>query len=237
MRLRLWRRRLTISSPRMAIRTGLPWPLGWLLAAVVLGLSGALALWAFEFGREMAGLEPFDKQTLNLLREENERLRNQLSIASNVANTAESLLTVERAAQISLLKQMEKLQTDNQTLKIDLGFFEQLLKPSDGSSVSIRSLQAIQTAPTFVTWRAVLVQAAKTPTTFNGGLEVTFRGSLKGSSWALTLPSAKQPIALTQFQMMEGRLNPPPGVVINNISIRVMQGMTVKSVMSARVNG
>ena len=55
MRLRLWRRRLTISAPRMAIRSALPWPLRWLLGGLVLGLSAALALWAFEFGREIAG--------------------------------------------------------------------------------------------------------------------------------------------------------------------------------------
>ena len=47
MRFRLLRRRLTISAPRVAVRSALPWPLRWLVLALVMGLSGAAALWAF----------------------------------------------------------------------------------------------------------------------------------------------------------------------------------------------
>lgn len=75
MRLRLLRRRLTVSAPRMAIRSTMPWPLRWLLAAVVLGFSGALALWAFEFGKEIAGLDRNAKQELEQLRTEVSQLR------------------------------------------------------------------------------------------------------------------------------------------------------------------
>lgn len=58
MRFRLLRRRLTISAPRVAIRSAMPWPLRWLVLALALGLSAATALWAFEFGKSIAGLEP-----------------------------------------------------------------------------------------------------------------------------------------------------------------------------------
>ena len=57
MRFRLLRRRLTISAPRVAIRSALPWPFRWLALAVVLGFCAAVALWAFEFGKDIAGLE------------------------------------------------------------------------------------------------------------------------------------------------------------------------------------
>ena len=56
-RLRLLRRRLTISAPRMAVRSAMPWTLRWAVAAIMLGFCGAIALWAFEFGRDIAGLE------------------------------------------------------------------------------------------------------------------------------------------------------------------------------------
>jgi hypothetical protein len=46
MRWNLLRRRLSVSAPRMTVRSHLPWPLRWALAAVVLGFCGALALWA-----------------------------------------------------------------------------------------------------------------------------------------------------------------------------------------------
>ncbi len=232
---RLWRRRLTISSPRMAIRSGLPWPLRWLLVAVVLGLSAAVALWAFEFGREMAGLDPLDTQALARLRDENERLRSELASASAVANTADSLLTAERAAQAGLVAQIRQLETDNQTLKSDLGFFEQLLKPTTDVDLGVRGLQARQASPTQVSWRVLLVQASKNPVLFKGGLEVTYRGSLQGAPWSRTEPASQHPIALTQYLKMEGRGNVPAGAVVQNITVRVLQGAAVKSVLSAPV--
>ena len=48
---RLLRRRLTINSPRMAVRSALPWPFRWAMAALVFGFYAAIALWAFEFGK------------------------------------------------------------------------------------------------------------------------------------------------------------------------------------------
>ncbi len=54
----------------MSVRSALPWPLRWLLGAVVLGFSGALTLWAFEFGKDIAGLDRNAKQELERLRGE-----------------------------------------------------------------------------------------------------------------------------------------------------------------------
>ena len=54
MRFKLLRRRLTISSPRMAIRSAMPWPFRWAIFALVLGFSAAIGLWAFEFGKDIA---------------------------------------------------------------------------------------------------------------------------------------------------------------------------------------
>mgnify|MGYP000735789456 CR=1 FL=1 len=55
MRLRLLFRRLTVSAPRMAVRSALPWPFRWAMLAIVLGFCAAIGLWAFEFGKEIAG--------------------------------------------------------------------------------------------------------------------------------------------------------------------------------------
>jgi hypothetical protein len=55
MRWKLLRRRLSVSAPRMIVRSHLPWPLRWAVVALMFGFSAALALWAFEFGKEIAG--------------------------------------------------------------------------------------------------------------------------------------------------------------------------------------
>ena len=62
MRWKLLRRRLSVSAPRMIVRSHLPWPLRWMAAALMLGLSAALGLWAFEFGKSIAGLDRDDKE-------------------------------------------------------------------------------------------------------------------------------------------------------------------------------
>ena len=77
MRWKLFRRRLSISAPRVAIRSHMPWPLRWVVLAIAFGFSASLALWAFEFGKEIAGLERTSKEELTQLRSELETLRSE----------------------------------------------------------------------------------------------------------------------------------------------------------------
>ena len=77
MRFKLLRRRLTISAPRVAVRSALPWPLRWAVAAIVFGFCAAIALWAFEFGRSIAGLDSVSREEVHRLRAEVDRLREE----------------------------------------------------------------------------------------------------------------------------------------------------------------
>lgn len=224
MRLRLWRRRLTISAPRMAIRSAIPWPLRWLLAAVVLGLSGAVALWAFEFGRDIAGLDRHSQQELIQLRQDVQRLGNELEKAQAVAHTAETLLTAERTAQELLTAQWRELQEDNRHLRRELGFFEQLIPASGQGGVAVRGLQARRSEPTRVVWQVLLVQSAKQAPEFKGQLEVVFSGELRGKPWSLTEPAARRPLAMRQLLRLEGAAVVPTDTVVKTVSVRVMQG-------------
>ena len=51
-------RRQSSSTPWKTVRSHLPWPLRWLGGALVLGFSSAIALWAFETGKDLAGPRP-----------------------------------------------------------------------------------------------------------------------------------------------------------------------------------
>ena len=75
MRWKYLRRRLSISAPRMIVRSYLPWPLRWIAFALMLGFSAAIGLWAFEFGKDIAGLDRNAKAELSALRVEVEQLR------------------------------------------------------------------------------------------------------------------------------------------------------------------
>ena len=118
------------------------WPLRWLVLALALGLSAATALWAFEFGKSIAGLEPTSRQELMQLRAEIERLREQSQQTQLLSQTAESLLTADRATLERLTAQVKQLEAENRALRDDLGFFEKLIPTAKPDGVTIRGLKA-----------------------------------------------------------------------------------------------
>src|SRR4051812_42623956 len=127
MRFKLLRRRLTVSAPRMAIRSSMPWPLRWAVVAIVLGFCGAISLWAFEFGKSIAGLDSGAKDELVRLRDDVEKLRGERNKAQSGLNTSASLITAEKSAQERMGAQIKVLEAENRSLRDDLAFFERLI--------------------------------------------------------------------------------------------------------------
>ncbi|MEI8170826.1 MAG: hypothetical protein WCG50_14195 [Rhodoferax sp.] len=134
MRLRLLLRRLTVSAPRMAVRSALPWPFRWAVAAIVLGFCAAMALWAFEFGKDIAGLDKGTKEQLKYARvqlsdlsAEVLALKDERNKAQSVANTVGTLMTTEAEEHQKMTLQLKQLQAENQGLRGDLAVFEKMV--------------------------------------------------------------------------------------------------------------
>ena len=229
LKFRLFRRRLTISSPRMAVRSALPWPLRWMLAAVMLGFSAAIGLWAFEFGKEIAGLDSGAKDELKLLREEVVLLRQEGERAKTIANTSGSLLTAEKAAQEKMLSQMQQLEAANRQLRDDLGFFEKLLPAGGVDGVSIRGLHAELLSASQIRWQVLVLQPVKNAPDFNGKLEVTLNGLMAGKPWTATLPGGSQALQFKQYRRIEGVLDIPPQAVVKTVTAKVLEGPATRS--------
>src|SRR5262249_19720243 len=117
MRFKLLRRRLTISAPRMKVRSAMPWPLRCAGVAIVLGFCAAIGLWAFELGKDLAGVDREAKEELVRLREEVVGLRRERDRVQSIINTSSSAITVERAAQERLAVQIRTLEAENRTLR------------------------------------------------------------------------------------------------------------------------
>ena len=235
MRFRLLRRRLTISAPRMAVRSALPWPFRWAAAAVVLGFCGAIGLWAFEFGKDIAGLDGGASEELVQLRAELAQLRAERDQAQSVANTAQTLLTTEKSAQEQLLAQKKQLEADVQTLRDDLAFFEKLIPSGGAEGIAIRGLQAERQGGQELKWRILLIQSQRNAPEFKGNLELVFVGSLNGKPWSATLPAGPKAIQFTQFGRFQGVLELPAQVVVKSLSVKVMDGSVVRATQSARL--
>lgn len=235
MKFRLFRRRLTISSPRMAIRTSMPWPLRWALGAMMLGFSAAIALWTFELGVSIAGLDKDAKVELSRLREEVAVLRAERDKSQSIANISGSLLTAEKAAQEKMMSQIRQLEADNRLLRDDLGFFEKLLPAGGVETVAIRGLQAEALSEIQLKWQVLVIQPVKDAPVFNGKLELAFIGTLAGKPWTMTLPGGAQALQFKQYRRIEGVLDLPPQAVVQTVTAKVIEGTAVRSVQSFKL--
>jgi type II secretory pathway pseudopilin PulG len=221
MRWKLLLRRLSVSSPRMSVRSHLPWPLRWAVAALVFGFSAAIALWAFEFGKDIAGLDRHSKEELATLRKDLDQLRGDHARARQVADTSESLLKTERAAQERLALQLRQLESEKLALQEDLGFFERLL-PTSGDGLQLRGLQAEAKAPGQLRFQMLVVQNGKGAAPFSGRYEVVLTGQLDGKAWSMPLPGGPRNLQLRQYGRVEGMIDHPPSAVIKAVQARVM---------------
>jgi hypothetical protein len=240
--MRLLFRRLTVSAPRMSVRSALPWPLRWIGAAVVLGFCAAIGLWAFEFGKEIAGIDDNRIQDLTRLEREVVDLQAQLDTmkeerdkALALANTSTTLMTAEKAAQESLSVLNKQLEADNQRLRDDLGFFEKLIPTVGTEALAIRGLQAEVQDGRQVKWQVLVIQPLKNAPEFNGRLELSFTGLQAGRPWASTLPEGPQTIKLRQYARAEGVFDLPPQTLLKGVSVKVMDGNVVKAVQSIKL--
>src|SRR5512133_2015520 len=232
MRFKLLRRRLTISAPRMAVRSALPWPLRWAAAAIVLGFCGAIALWAFEFGKDIAGLDTGAKEELLRLRGEVAKMREERDKAQSVFNTSASLITAEKAAQERLAMQVKALEAENRALRDDLGFFEKLMPTSGAEGVAIRGLQAEVLGGSQLKWQVLVIQPTKNAPEFRGKLEMSLAGTLNGKPWTMQLAGGPQALQFRQYRRVEGMVDLPASAVVKNVSAKVIEGTATRAVQS-----
>jgi hypothetical protein len=244
MRFRLLRRRLTISAPSMAIRSNMPWPLRWALAAIVLGFCAAIGLWAFELGKDIAGIDDNAKQELAQLRSEHARLKEDHSKAQSILNTSGSLLTAEKAAQEKLVSQIKQLEAENRALKDDLGFFEKLIPTGNNEGVAIRGLQAEPlNAGAQLKWQVLVIQPTKNAPAFNGKLEITLSGlqggapgtGAGGKPWTQVVGDTAQALQFTQYRRLESVVDIPPQVVVKQLTAKVIEGNATRAVQTHKL--
>lgn len=226
----------------MAVRSALPWPFRWAVLAIVFGFCAAIGLWAFEFGKDIAGLEKGSREEVQRLRTELTNVQIELAAArserdqaQSIANTAGTLVTAEKASQERVLAQVKQLEMESRTLRDDLGFFEKLIPAVGGEGMAIRGLQADLQSGSKLKWQVLVIQSGKNPAEFNGRLEVLFTGVLNGKPWVATLPGESPAIKVRQYGRMEGVFDVPAQVAIKGMSAKVMDGAVVKATQSIKL--
>lgn len=235
MRFRLLRRRLTVSSPRMAVRSDLPWPLRWALIAVMLGFSAAICLWAFELGKNIAGIEGHSSADVAKLHSEFAQLKKEYDEKLTRVNVSDSMITAEKAEKENLKSQVKKLESEIQALRDDLGFFQKLTQGANTETINIRGLNAELLGPNQLQWQILIMQSVKNAPEFNGQLVITLAGTKAGKPWSMNLPSGAIPVSLTQYKRLEGIIELPNQVLVNSLTAKLISGGITKTVQTVKI--
>ncbi len=242
MRFRLLRRRLTVSAPRMSVRSALPWPFRWAMIALVFGFCAAIGLWAFEFGKEIAGVDGNAHEELQTAKLELTALRGELATAiaarekaQSIADTSGTLVTTEKAAQEGLVAQNKVLDVENRKLKEELGFFEKLIPPTGAEGITVRGLQAEVLAGRQLKWQVLLMNAQKNAPDFTGKLEVNFSGTQNGKPWTAAAPGGATALKFRQFGRTEGIFDLPEQTTVKSVSVKVVEGSVVRASQTLKI--
>jgi hypothetical protein len=219
----------------MSVRSALPWPFRWVVLALVFGFCAAVALWAFEFGREIAGLDGGAKDELVKVRAEVVKIKDERDKAQLIANTAGTLLTAEKAEQAGLIAQNRQMEADNRALREDLSFFEKLIPSSGVGGIAIRGLQAEVIGGRQLKWQVMVMQTQKNAPEFSGRLELSFTGLVNGKPWTATLPEGNQAMKVKQYGRMGGVVDLPPLAVVKTVSVKVMDGAVAKATQTVKL--
>jgi hypothetical protein len=219
----------------MSVRSSLPWPLRWAVGALALGFSAALGLWAFEFGKDIAGLDRYTEREFLVLRAQVDDLTQQLSKAQEVANTSQSLLTTEQVAQEQLALQIKQLQSDNEMLRSDLGFFERLLPSAGGGALNIRGLQAERISSDQYKWQVLIIQAAKNSPEFRGTIQVSLSGTLNGKPWSVNTNAEPESVVVRSYLRKEGVMDVPSQAVVRSITAKIERDGSTVSVHTMKL--
>jgi len=229
---------MSISAPKMTVKSHYPWPLKALFLVLVLGFGGAVAMWIYDLGRDFTGHSPMvSKQQLAELNEKVNTLTAERDRFSSTVNAAESRLNIEKAAQEQLGQQIKVLETQNAKLKEDLAFFEGLLPNATGSQgITIQRLTAELVTPTQLRYRMLIMQGGK-GANFVGNVQLLVTATVAGKSTVLIFPGAGATAAektasqldFKYYQRVEAELTLPEGAVVKVIQAKVMEKGQVRA--------
>lgn len=231
---------MSVSSPKMTIRTRTPWPTRILIVAVA-ALAGAAAMWAYGAG-QFIPVDPANvRAQLAQYKEQLELVTAERDQLSTTANAAESQLNIERSAQKQLATQVKSLEAESIRLKEDLAFFESLLPNATGpAGISIRRLKFDQVAPNQLRYRLLVMQGGKGDRRFVGSLQLQVTTLQDGKSAMMTFPAGpaeqdKFKLSFMHYQRVEGVLTLPEGTSVKLVQARVLENGQVRVQQAANL--
>lgn len=232
--MRSFRRKFSISAPRLAVRAYVPWYVRWAIAVPILILIGMAVLWAYDSGLALGGFHrgQAEKELSELrdqvasLQDENANLKNQIAVFERQGQ-------IEKAADIEVSAQVKSLNDENTRLKEDLLFFENLpLTGAREAELSIHRLKIEQESlPGEYHCRMLLVQSVQQRgKMFQGSLQLVVNGEQDGNKVVLQFPQENSPqdvlshqLSFKYYQRVDKVFKLPPELTVESVQVRVFE--------------
>ena len=207
----------------------------------ILGAIAVLAAGAFGINKlivHSGGAVPA-KEQITELKQQLEKLSSERQILTESSNSADSKLNIELSTQKQLASQVQTLTEENNKLKEDLAFFNNLIPASSApQGVRIGGFKADSSDHAHLKYRVLVMQGGKGVRDFVGELQLVATVNQAGKNVTLTFPDSKEgdagklKLSFKYYQRMEGTLSLPDGSSIKTLQARILDNGKVRAEQS-----
>lgn len=232
--IRSFRRKFSISAPRLSVRPHVPWYVRWAIVLPFLVLFGVIVWWAYGSGLELAGFHRGQaEKELSELRDRVAFLEGENAKQANQIAAYERQGQIEQASSQGVEAQLKNLNDENARLKEDLLFFENL--PLTGAREAELSIHRLKiepdTLPGEYHCRMLLVQSVQQRgKAFQGSLQLVVNGEQDGRKVVLQFPqeNSSQDVAAHQlsfkyYQRVDKDFKLPLDMKVESVEVRVFE--------------
>lgn len=232
--IRSFRRKFSISAPRLSVRPHVPWFVRWAIAFPFIVLVGLMIWWAYGSGLELAGFHRGQaEQELSELHERVAYLENENAKLSNQIAANERQGQIDQASNMGIATQLKNLHDENARLQEDLLFFQNL--PLTGSREAELSVHRLKIEPDSLPGeymcRMLLVQSVQQRgKAFQGSMQLVVNGEQDGKKVVLQFPQANSPadvaayqLSFKYYQRIDKGFKLPPEMKVESVEVRVFE--------------
>ena len=212
------------------MRTHLAWYWRWIAMVLFASVSLALAAWIYDAGMRFAGIDRSEiEQEVKTLRESVLRMEAETAQLRSVSNASESRLKIEQTAQVQLAAQVKSLEEENQRLKEDLAFFENLGPATNKLSINRLSVRKDVLPGEYRYRLLLLLGGGGRDRQFQGTLQLVLNVQAQGRNGMILLPDPSQPenpafrLNFKYFQRVEGTFRVPEQTQVKSVQVRVIE--------------
>ena len=231
--LRRFKRKFSISAPRLAVRPHVPWYVRWAIAIPFVVAAGVLVWWAYDSGLQLAGFHREQAEDeLSSLRQQLDKLQSENSRLNSQMVAYERQAQMEQATNQEMEKQLKVLNDEKDHLNEDLAFFQNLTTQTGNREerLSINRLKVEHdTLPGEYHCSMLLVQSGQRAKEFKGNLQLVANVLHNGVRSVLVFPQANSTEAklyqvdFKYYQRVERSFQLQPDTTLENLQVRVYE--------------